>query len=304
MARCLMSATESASGADVAQLMGGVPYLTLEELLAHPRLEEARRVFVDGFLAIYDGNHQAIRLISDASRFFVFHNIILLDAAYRPELPETWPTIGRIKSVLKLYGMSSDRAIDALLSRLRDLGFLETVASEMDGRLKLLRPTQQARAHDRDWLVAHYAPLACLYPERSYAQIMSRDPAFQLHQRRTSVAFLPLSASLVATQPEFLFFFSRAGGVMIEAAILQAAMRSEDGTHANISFAAMAKRFGLARTHVREVLRAAEAMGLVRLHGRGGQRVEILPRLWSAHARDMAIGLYLHGMIYAKAVAT
>src|SRR5690348_3885856 len=104
-----MSANGLPGAPDVARLMDGVPYLTLEELMAHPRLEDARRVFVDGFLAIYDGNHQAMRLIGDASRFFVFHNIILLDAAYRPELPETWPTIGRIKTVLQLYGMSSDR---------------------------------------------------------------------------------------------------------------------------------------------------------------------------------------------------
>src|SRR4051812_3824602 len=288
---------------DAAQLMGDTPYLTLEELETHPRLDEARRVFVNGFLKVYDGDQKAMGLISDASRFLVFHNLIVFHAGYDPEQRETWPTIGRLKSVLSLYGISSDRAIDNLLSRLRDLGFLESVASEIDGRVRLLRPTEHALAHDRDWLVAHYAPLACLYPGLDYSRIMNREPAFQLRQRRVSAGFVPLSAKLVQTQPVFLFFFSRAGGVLIEAAILQAAMESEDGNHANVSFAAMAKRFGLARTHVRDVLHGAEAMGLVKLHGLGGQRVEILPRLWAAHARDMAIGLHLHGMIYAKALS-
>lgn len=298
-----MSAAIEAGGPDAAQLMGQTPYFSLEEIMAHPRLEAARRVFLDGLLKLHDGNQQGKELISDASRFLVFHNLILLHAAYDPGQRETWPTIGRIKGILNLYGISSDRAVDSLLSRMRDLGFLGTVPSEMDGRVRLLRPTEHALAYDRDWLVAHYAPLACLYPGHDYSRILGRDPVFQLRQRRASSAFLPLSAVLLQTQPVFLFFFAHAGGVMIEAAILQAAMESEDGNRANISFAAMARRFGLGRTHVRDVLQKAEAMGLVKLHGKGGQQVEILPALWTAHARDMAIGLYLHGMIYAKAVA-
>jgi len=301
--RCQMSDAMPTNAALAATLMGATPYLTLEELLAHPRLNEARRVCLDAFLTLYEGDRQAMRLIGDAARFLVFNNLIVLHAGYDVDRPETWPTIGRMKAVLQMYGISSDRAVDTLLSRLRDLGFLETAPFESDGRVRLLRPTENALVHDRDWLVAHYAPLTVLYPERDYSRIMNREPAFQLLHRRVSVGFVPLSAMLMSGREEFLFFFSHAGGVMIEAAILRAAMDSEDGTHADVSFAAMAKRFGLARSHVREVLRGAEAIGLVKLHGRGGQRVEILPRFWSAHAHSMAIGLYLHDMIYAKAVA-
>jgi hypothetical protein len=52
---------------------------------------------------------------------------------------------------------------------------------------------------------------------------------------------------------------------------------------------------------VRNLLVAAEEAGLVKIHGRGGQRVEILPRLWVSHDRGMAVGMYLHELAYGVA---
>ena len=57
----------------------------------------------------------------------------------------------------------------------------------------------------------------------------------------------------------------------------------------------------MSRTHVRELLAASEAIGLVRLQARGGHRVEILPRLWTSYNRGIAGGMFLHDLIYATA---
>jgi hypothetical protein len=50
------------------------------------------------------------------------------------------------------------------------------------------------------------------------------------------------------------------------------------------------------------LLVAAEEGGLVKLHARGGQRVEILPRLWSSHDYGIAGGMYFHDILYVAAV--
>lgn len=60
-------------------------------------------------------------------------------------------------------------------------------------------------------------------------------------------------------------------------------------------------RFGISRTHVRKLLVEADETGLVKLHARGGRRVEILPRMWAVHDRAMSWGMYLHDMIYVAA---
>lgn len=49
------------------------------------------------------------------------------------------------------------------------------------------------------------------------------------------------------------------------------------------------------------MLTDAEATGLVKLHARGGRRIEPLPRLWQSHDRSVATGMYLNDMAYVLA---
>src|SRR5262249_48311966 len=95
-----------------------------------------------------------------------------------------------------------------------------------------------------------------------------------------------------------MLFFNRAAGYPVIAALLQAAMRAGNDPHAAVPYGEVGDRFGVSRTHVRKLLIAAEEARLVKLHGRGGHGVEILPRLWSRHDRGIAAGMYLHDMIY------
>src|SRR5260370_1310769 len=57
-------------------------------------------------------------------------------------------------------------------------------------------------------------------------------------------------------------------------------------------------RFGVSRTHVRQLLVAAQDAGLINLKARGGHRVEILPRLWASYDRSIAGGMFAHDLVY------
>jgi hypothetical protein len=78
-------------------------------------------------------------------------------------------------------------------------------------------------------------------------------------------------------------------------------MAEPDHPHAAVPYGDVGDRFGVSRTHVRRLLVAAEEAGLVKLHARGGHRVDILPRLWSSHDRGIAGGMYLGDIIYKAA---
>lgn len=279
--------------------MGDIPYLNLDEVVSHPRLPQARKVYLSEFLKVYGSDPHMARLLIESARFMVFTFAIVNYAAQDPAQPETWATVGRLKKIMQAFGHSSVRQIDILISRLCDLDFLEIVQYEQDGRVRIVKPTEKAMAHDRDWLFAHYAPLASLFPERDYSLIMSRNAAFQVRQRRRSMEFVPIVASLMPMPPEVMVFFNRPGGYMFLAALLEAGMASPDAAAA-ISYAHVGERFGYSRTHVRQVLTDAEAAGLVRVHSRGGHNVEILPALWAGHDRGLAIGMRLHDMVYAR----
>jgi hypothetical protein len=288
--------------AEIARLIGGAPRLTLEDIVAHPRLPEARKLFIDRFLEVYGGDPFLVRLLIESGRICIFIIAILLEAGQDPANRDTWFTVGRLKQQMAMFGIASARHVDDLIARLSAVGYLEVRPSEQDRRVRILKTTAAMRTHHRDWVAAHYAPLTVIYPQYDYSLALRRDPTFQTIYARTAVPFLPLGAKMHTAVPEIMVFLNHAGGFMVMATLLQAAM-AEGHLHAAVPYADVGDRFGISRTQVRKLLMAAQDIGLVKLHARGGHRVEILPKLWECGDRGMAGGMFIHDMVYVMAAA-
>ena len=278
-----------------------MPHLSFDEIVQHPRLPDARRLYLDYFLALYDREPFTARLLIETGRFLVYHLGVILGAAQDPARRETWLTVGRLKRELATFGFASDRHVDQLVARLCAVDFLISTSAPEDARVRILKPTEKALAHDRAWLAAHYAPLTVLAAHNDYGPVMQEDAAYQIVHRRASIPFIPFSGKLLALAPDMLLFFNRAAGHLVSAALLQAALATED-RRASVPYGNVGERFGVSRTHVREILRAAEDIGLVRLEGRGGHQVEILPRMWESYDRSLAAGLFVHDAVHAITV--
>jgi hypothetical protein len=121
-----------------------------------------------------------------------------------------------------------------------------------------------------------------LCPHNDYSLILRGDATFPVAHRRTALAALPVGAKVLASVPEMVLFIDRAAGHMVLAALLQAAMADPDHPHAAVPYADLGDRFGVSRTHVRELLVAAQDAGMVKLKSAGGHHVEILPKLWAS----------------------
>jgi hypothetical protein len=287
--------------ADIERLLGGPPRLTLDGIINHPRLPAAHSAYLDRFLDVYGGDPFLVRLLIESGRFLVYHLILVLEAAADPARRETWPTVSLLKQNMALFGLASGRHIDHLIGRLRSLGLIELRPADEDKRVRILSAGEKLRAHDRDWLVAHFTPLAVLYPHYDYGPIMRRDPGFQKVLRQAGIPFVPLGAKMLTRMPQMLLFFNHAAGAMVIAALMQAALRDPD--HPAVPYADIGDRFGVSRTHVRQLLVAAEEAGFVKLHARGGRRVEILPRLFDSHRNWVAGGMYAHDVCYLAATS-
>jgi hypothetical protein len=112
--------------------------------------------------------------------------------------------------------------------------------------------------------------------------------------KRACVPFIPLGTKVLLSVPDMLLFLAGPAGYMVLAALLQSAMAMPDDPHTAVPYGDIGYRFGVLRTHVRNLLTAAEEAELVELRARSGHRVEILPRLWASHDRGIAGGTYLH----------
>jgi len=283
-------------------LLANVPHIPLDALLEHPRFAEARSLYLCEFLPLYEGDAFLARLLIESGRFLVSIVVMDLHAGYDPAQRETWPTMGRLKQEMARFGLASERQIDAIVGRLREVGFLRLLPAAADGRIRLLEPAEAMLAHDRAWLAANYAPLALLCPENDYGPILRREPGIHAARRHAGLVLMPVVAPLFGTFPDILFFFNRAGGTLVVSALIQAATLADpDDPHPAVPYGDVGDRFGVSRTQVRKLLVAAEAMGLVTLHGRGGRRVEILPRLWKSFDHGLAVGQYVHDLAYAVA---
>lgn len=284
--------------ADIERLAGGPPRLSLEAITHHPDLPKAREVFLDRFLTLYSGDPHTVRLLIESGRFLVYHIAGILDAGVDPTRRETWLTVTRLKQEMQRFGLASDRHIDGLIARLCSTGFMDIQPAEQDRRVRILKPTEKMKAHDRAWLRAHIEPLAVLYPRHDYSAILDENPRFHTFYRQISIAFLPLGASLLLSLPDSMLFFNHAAGAVVQAELLRLAMAVPGYPDAVVSYAGLGDRFGVSRTHIRQLLTAAETAGLVKRYRHKGQFVQVLPRQWASYDRGMAVGMYLHDLIY------
>lgn len=284
--------------AEIERLAGGPLRLALEDIVRHPRLPEARKVFLDRLIALYSGDPHTVRLLIESGRFLVYHIAGVIDAGSDPARRETWLTVKRLKQEMQLFGVASERHIDGLIARLCSTGFMEMRPAEQDRRVRILKPTDKLKAHDREWLAAHFAPLRLLFPQHDYSRLTGQNSEFHTAFRRSTIAFVPYAASMLLALPDAMLFFNHAAGAVVQAELLRLAMDAPDYPDAAIAYAGIGDRFGVSRTHVRQLLIEAEAAGLVKLLNRGKNRVQILSRQWASFDHGISVGMYLNDMVY------
>jgi hypothetical protein len=270
---------------------------TPQEILAHPRFAAARGVFVDAVLTLHEGDHFHSRLLVEAMRQVTFNLIISLHLRHDVGDRTTWPTPRRLKDELKPFGLSSERRVDALVSRFVQLGFVDARPSEQDGRVRILTPTARMMSVDRDWLAYHYAPLHEMFPHPGYAEAMTRNPAFQRAQRLVALDFSAKGAEIMASNPAVMRFMSRDAGMLVLIKLVQMSVAGSAG----LSYTDLGTRFGVSRTHVRSLLEDAAQADDVSLSGRGGSLVELKPSLLEAFDRFVADAMSGHDMLHKLA---
>ena len=276
-----------------------VNYWTSDTILSHPDFAQARADYVDRVLALYCGDPFLNKLLMEGVRMVIFAVAICMEAGYREDQRDTWPTIGNLKRALSVFGLASPRRIEQVVGRLVQTRFLESRMSCVDRRVRLLIPTAKMIEHDRDWLIAHYAPLATLFGAEDYASVLDGDRRFQLAQRRVATGFFVQSAMVLQRNPDIMLFLSRDAGIFV---LLELVKRSqEQGTPVvDLSLSDLGRRFSISRTHVRQLIQAAADGGLIELN-QVERRITLMPRVMQSLDRFIADGMSNHDLTGAAA---
>jgi len=278
----------------------GVSHWTSDAILAHPDFPLARAVYVDEVLALYGPDRVRNKLLISAARSVIFLVAICLDARYRSADRTTWPTVGALKKAVGVFGLTSPRRVDQVVSRLLQTGYLESCTVSTDGRVRLIHPTAKTLTHDQDWLIAHYKPLAYLFGEDGYRLPLDRDPNFQRVQREVASGFFMESAMVLLRNPDVLLFCARESGLLV---LIEMVKQSAEcgSTTIPLSLTDLGQRFAVSRVHVRELLLEAETRGLVALD-RDRRQVTLNPSVFECLDRFIADGMSNHDLTHAAAI--
>ena len=278
------------------------PFRSSEEVLAHPRFAFARDEFVKAILALYEHKPFLNRLLLEASRTVLVNIIMCVHARYDETDRATWPTLRLVADSMAVHQLASASRVHDLVARFVKAGYLEQRQAPQDRRVRILTPTAKMIAQDQDFLVSHHLPLQILFPDPGYAPIMTRDVAFQLKQRLVSRDLFALGAQILAGNPVVMLFQGRDAGIMILIKMIQMSGGLRGAEPLQISYSDLGGRFGVSRTHVRDLLEEAEQMGLVRLTKRSGRFVELLPPVLQAFDRFIADAMSGFDLCYQLAL--
>lgn len=186
-----------------------------------------------------------------------------MHAGFRQEDRETWPTIRALKRQMEDLNIASARRVHDMVQRLVDVGFVDYLPLEKDGRVKVLTPTFAMLALDRQMLAVYFRPLSILYPENRYLEPLEFDPVFQRSVRKIGPAFMALFQEAIQANTTINFFLPRQGGLLILLKLMQISLNRDIEQMPEISFVELGDYFGISRTHVRRILKQAARADLV-----------------------------------------
>jgi hypothetical protein len=244
-----------------------------DELAAHaarlaalPAYPQAVREYTTGLARFRESPRLANKLISYDTRWRVVGYLLYLAADRERFGADGGATYGRLLEICARRQEVSPRVLKTMLALLKFTGFIETVSRDTDRRSKLYRPTARMDQFVNLWLSYAVSALDLLEPDRQRTRMLREDPGFAerflVSGGREHLTGTPPADRM----PEFMAFFGARDGA--GAAVLSVMLAAIDGTPVP-SRAAIARKFGLSKTQVSNVLATGEGLGFFTLDGSG-----------------------------------
>ena len=187
-------------------------------------------------------------------------------------------SIQRLTTAMDVCSKNTTAATVALLER---LGLVMRVENQQDRRWLHIQPTEHLVSAARDWHRIFLTAADALSPSTNYRASFDRDQGIQ--ERCFAVGLYSHTAvhTSVFNSARSQVFMNTDGGTVLLFKLLSLKGTTQQAGDPIVEFPfdEIGSLFGLSRTHIRRLMRKAEAGGFVRLLQKGGRQVRILPSL-------------------------
>jgi len=280
-----------------AWLAEAVGSTTRARLKAHPAFQQAVTETAISVVSLYSGNRLLNSVLNDRAR--VLFGLFALYLHALPDARGGGLTVSRMAALAAETGVCSRGRAKAMLALMRWGGYLAPAESEGDRRVKPLVPTPrllnqqltrwQAQLKALSVLDSRLAGASAAIADRAVfdALVINLGDAFRAGYRAVDHA------------PHVSDIVDRDSGIMILLALLVAEVEGQDPP----SIAELARRFHVSRAHVLQLLKDAQAQGLVAREQVGAGRI-------TGHGREAVADFFvtlfalLRGAAYAATGAT
>lgn len=243
--------------------------------------------YARGMVELFEGRYVVNRAMANIARQTICMAILALHfrrdeesgCASSPGTGMLTTALSSIQSLTSATGVCSRNTTAATVLLLERIGLVKRVENPEDRRSLHIVPTGRLMSGAGDILRVTLRSADTLFPQRNYSALIEQGDFIERYFASSIHSLLNRSSLLSAIDRSDLFATSDGGEILLfKLMSLVGSSPSADGT-VEFPFDEIAPLFGVSRTHIRRLMKKAEAEGFVRLLQDGGRKVEILDPL-------------------------
>ena len=282
-----------------------------QALVAHPEFDAACIDFIDAWQASFEAHQVTQRVIRDAAWFVLIAFAMYLHHQRDPADPMTGITAGGLQALYAqnttTYIVAKPSRVKAMLARLVSAGLLRSVqpvGGVADKRVKPLEPTATLEAFCKGRIMACLQGSARLLPSPANAsQAISSAVACEIFSYGVG-AFVHERFGRGERYPAVMLFMRRERGYQVFLLMMRSLQFANGQWQATVSAYDLAKRLGVSRSTVRNLLEQAQKLGLLQ-RSAGSQQVVLAPQFAASARRWLAQEmLWMHTLASAAVLPT
>lgn len=261
-----------------------------------PAFHPALHRYAAAMLRPYRGTPQLNKLISKEGRFLMANLALQLHLWRGTAIAGDGLTLTRLRALCAEHGVASPGRVSVFLTLMRFGGFVAPAAAGGDRRTRLLVPTARMMAHVRLFTAIQLQAIDLLWPDRGHEARLYAGPGFLEAFHRHVGDFYLRGARLPEALPVIELFTRADAGYMVLLhlfLLLPAPEGRAEPAVVAMPFGPTARRFGVSRSHVGNLIRAAAAAGFLQERLPGGREIAVAPRLIDLLERWFALQMAL-----------
>lgn len=241
--------------------------------------------YARGTVELFEGRYVVNRAMANIARQTICMAILSLHfrkdeercCSSAPATEMLTTALSSIQNLTSAMGVCSRNTTAATVLLLERIGLVKRVENPDDRRSLHIIPTEQLISGSRDILRVTLMSADMLFPQRNYSALIDQGDFIERYFASSIHSLLNRSSLISGINGSDLFATSDGGEILLfKLMSLVGSSSSATDETVEFPFDEIAPLFGVSRTHIRRLMRKAEAEGFVRLLQDGGRKVEIL----------------------------